>query len=81
MLTIKEAVGTAVNKFGDLFPDEAKDVRLEEIDHAEGDNAWKITISIANPDFDKELEAQRQLTHSVFGISRGVGDAVRTRRL
>ncbi len=71
MLTLREAVKTAVTTFEDLFPENASDLRLEEIDHADPNDIWKITLLITNPDFDKELESQRGLSPAARFLGAG----------
>ena len=47
MIEVREAVDTAQRYVHDLFPAEAEDIRLEEVELAQGDSGpeWQVTLS------------------------------------
>ena len=49
-MNVKEAVNVAKATARDLYGEELRDMRLEEVEIAEGSSDWKVTLSFLFPD-------------------------------
>ncbi len=80
MLEVKQAVKTSIAIFQELFPpDTFREPRLEEVNLAEDDNAWRITLSYKNPDLEDDLAAQRAESRTLAGALGGSPSRISTR--
>jgi hypothetical protein len=71
MIDVKMAVRLATEYLKDLYGEQAKDMRLEEVDLEDVEPVWRVTISFrANPPLpDREY---KRLAISGEGVVRGM---------
>jgi hypothetical protein len=80
---IKQAVRTARDFIGQLYPDQPLDLRLEEVELSDGREYWLVTYSFTqaeSPDPRNPLQAiispQRTRNYKVVKVDRDSGEAL-----
>ena len=61
-MDLKEAIATAKQYIAEIYHDEnVSDIELEEIEHEEGMNRWRVTVAFSRPWKTPKTRAQEVL--------------------
>lgn len=61
-MDLKEAIATAKQYIAEIYQDEhVSDIELEEIEHEEGMNRWRVTVAFSRPWKTPKTRAQEVL--------------------